>query len=326
MPKKIEVGIVVLDDVLMSAVTGIEDTFNFANIFTKEPKEPEFRLIFVSPSRKVEPTHSSVSLKTRPISDDDNFDIVIVPPIVTDIEGLFNYPGLIAWLVKMYHKGTLLSSICSGAFLLAQTGLLDNKRATTHWLFEKEFKNAFPTINTQCNRLLVNEKKVITAGGATAYQNLTLFLINKYHSPYSVHKCASYLLIDTGRDSQQCYRSPDFDISVHENEMENFLTWIKKNIQKELTIKIMAKKMGLHERSFRRRFKNAVNTTPTKYLQNQRIERAKLLLINSKRSFEEITYDVGFNNVSSFRRLFKRETSLNPGEYRKKFNSLIGQH
>lgn len=323
MPKKIKIGIVMLDDVLMSAVTGIEDTFNFANLMTKDPQEPEFKLIFVSPFRNVTPAHSSVSLKTRPIWGDDSFDIVILPPVMTDIEKFFHYPVLIEWLVKMYHKGTVLSSICVGTFLLAQTGLLDHRNATTHWLFEKEFKNAFPKINTQCHKLLVDEKKVITAGGATAYQNLTLCLMKKYHSPYSVYKCASYMLIDTGRDSQKCYRSLDFDIPVHDTEIEKLLSWIKKNIQKELTIKKMAQKMGLHERSFRRRFKNTVKTTPTKYLQNLRIEQAKLMLINSIKSFEEITYDVGFNNVSSFRRLFKRETSLNPGEYRKKFNSLI---
>jgi len=317
MEKKIQIGVVIVDNTLISAVSGIEDIFYIANKFVRRDDEPEFMLSFLSPLKEPKFSNSS-TIKTQMISNDLNFDIIIIPPIVSELEKLFHYPKLIDWLRIMHNKGSMVCSICVGAFLLAQTKLLDNKSATTHWLFEDEFKINFPKVNVKCDELIIDEGQLITAGGATAYLNLTLLLLQKYYSVKSVHKCASLLLIDN-RKEQLCYKNLNMNINIKDVEIEKLLQWIEHNYNKELTIEAMAEKINLHKRTFIRRFKNSLNITPNEYIQNLRVEEAKILLKSSTKSFEQITFTVGYNNVSSFRRLFKNKTSLNPGEYRQKF-------
>jgi transcriptional regulator GlxA family with amidase domain len=224
----------------------------------------------------------------------------------------------------MYHKGSVLSSVCAGSFILANTGLLDFKKATTHWTYEPLFEKSFPNIELDCNAMIVDEmvrsgSRIITAGGMSAYVDLALYFIEKYLSKQSANQCANLLLVERGRDSQRSYKNLATTLFIEDKAISSLLLWIKKNLHKNISTQDLAKKMNLQERSFLRQFKKVVQITPNKYLQNIRIEEAKSLLINSSKNFEEITSDVGFYNESSFRRLFKKETALTPGEYRKKF-------
>ena len=323
MKKNIKVAILVMDNSLVSAVTGLDDIFNINNNYVKEDSEVEFTTSYVCIERLSESSNSKVILKTQVISDKDEFDIIILPPMSADKELLKSFPKLNQWLISMYHKGSLLSAACVGSFLLAHTGLLDNKRATTHWLLEDEFKSIFKNVILNSEKILIDEGRIITAGGVTAYIDLALYLIERFNSGSSANRCANLLLVDRGRDSQRCYKDLSINFLVDDEEIKELLEWMKKNLDKELSSKSLSLRLKLQERTFLRRFKKSVRITPNQYLQNLRIEQSKKLLINSSKSFDEITYEVGFFNESSFRRLFKRETSLNPGEYRKKFQRFF---
>ena len=317
--KSINVAIVVLESAMVSGVAGIEDIFTIANGYCKKESDLPFKTTFVSLSNKVASQYSHVTIETKVISDDDRFDIVIIPPLMATTEIMQDQPELTAWLIKMYHKGTLLTAACAGSFLLAKTGLLDHKKATTHWVYESLFREHFPNVVLQSEMILIDEGRIITAGGMSAYMDLALYLVEKYHSSESANLCANLLLVERGRDSQRSYKDLTNTMLVDDEEIKSLLNWMKKSLHKNLSTSQLASKMKLQERSFVRRFKKALNTTPNQYLQNLRIEEAKSLLISTSKSFDLITNDVGFDNESSFRRLFKRETSLNPGEYRKKF-------
>lgn len=321
MKKQINIALVVLDDALISTVTGIEDILYLVNKFIKNKDEPELNLSYLSLDEDVKLSNSIATFKTKKINNDFSFDVVIIPPVIRDIKYLFEYKDLIIWLKNMHKKGSILCSVCVGAFVLAQTGLLDYKEATTHWLFEKEFKLNFPKIKLRCDKLVVNEDNIITAGGMNAYLNLMMIVLKRYYSAHTIYRCSSFLLIDTGRTEQTCYKDSNFNFSVADKELNELLQWIKNNLHKELTIELMAKRIGLHQRTLLRRFKKVLDITPNNYLQNLRIEEAKFLLISTNKSFSDITYSVGFFNESSFRRLFKIKTSLNPGEYRRKFKA-----
>lgn len=314
--KKIKIGIIVLENSLISAVTGLDDIFSICNVYCKHEDEAEIIISYLALDKNL--NFSKLSLKTQRIEEKDSFDIIIIPPILSE-KTLLIQPSLSKYLVKMYHKGTVLTAACAGSFILAQTGLLDYKKATTHWLFESLFLERFPNVMLHTDKILIDEGELITAGGISAYIDLALYLIEKNLSLQSANKCASLLLVDRGRESQTCYKDLNSTLLVEDKEIKNLLLWMKKNLEKKLTTKSLSLHIGLQERSFIRRFKSAVQTTPVQYLQNLRIEKAKSLLMSSKKSFEDITYEVGFNNESSFRRLFKKKTSLNPGEYRKKF-------
>jgi|LGOV01.1.fsa_nt_gb transcriptional regulator GlxA family with amidase domain len=314
-----KVAILVLQNSLISAITSINDIFTISNGYCKSANDLPFETSFVSTCKEL--NHTNIVLKTKLIDEHDNYDIIIIPPLMETIEVNKEQNKLNSWLIQMYHKGTLLTAVCAGSIVLANSGLLDYKRATTHWLYESLFKEKFPKVDLQCELLLIDEGHIITAGGMSAYVDLALYLVEKYHSKQSADICANLLLIDRGRDSQLSYKNLSSTLLVEDKEMKKLLSWMKKNLHKELTTKKLAKKMNIHERTLLRQFKKTLNLTPNQYLQNLRIEEAKALLMNTQKSFNVITDEVGFNNESSFRRLFKRETSLNPGEYRKKFQN-----
>jgi len=308
----------VLPDTLISGAIGLEDIFNISNNFCKNEQDIDFKINFVSlENDSIKNKH--LSLKSENINEDNNYDIVIIPPLTATEQLTQEKEQIISWLIKMYHNGSLLTSVCAGSFLLAQTGLLDFKKATTHWLYENLFKENYPNINLQCEMIIIDEGDIITAGGMSAYVDLALYLVEKFQSREASNFCANLLLVERGRDSQRSYKNLTTTLLIEDESIKKLLSWMKKNLHKTLTTKLLASKVNLKERSFLRLFKKTVQTTPNQYLQNLRIEEAKNLLINTHKSFDHITNDVGFDNESSFRRLFKRETSLNPGEYRKKF-------
>jgi len=313
---KISVAVLVIDGVLPSAVLGIKDIFDICNVYCRQKTEAEFVISFLGLEENI--SFSGMRFKLETYSLDKLYDIVIVPPIITGHEIIIN-SELKRWLVEAYHAKSILSAACMGSFVLGQTGLLDYKRATTHWLLEQKFQAYFPKVRLKSDKILIEDGNIVTAGGVTAYIDLVLYLIQKRLSSQSANKCASLLLVDRGRDSQQCYKDLASTMLVEDTELNKLIEWMKKNLNQKLDIKTLSKKIKMGERSVIRRFKKELKTTPIQYLQNLRIEEAKALLINTRLGFEQITYKVGFNNESSFRRLFKRETSLNPGEYRKKF-------
>jgi len=313
---KLNVAVLAMDGVLPSAVFGLKDIFDICNAYCRQKAEVEILTSFIGLEESI--SFSGIVLSLEKISLDRRYDILIIPPIITGHEITVN-SELKRWLIEAYHAKSVLAAACMGSFVLAQTGLLDYKSATTHWLLEQKFQESFPKVRLESEKILIDEGDIITAGGVTAYIDLALYLIEKRLSPQSANRCASLLLVDRGRESQQCYKDLSSAILVEDRELKKLIIWMKDNLDKNLDVKRLSKKMRLEKRSFIRRFKKELKTTPIQYLQNLRIEEAKALLTSTNRSFEQITNEVGFSNESSFRRLFKRETSLNPGEYRKKF-------
>ena len=317
LPKNINVAVVILDNTLLSSAVGLMDIFNLNNGFCKKECDANLITTFVSSSHKNQ--SSSVSLTCKALNKQNNYDIIILPPLTTTNNLIHVDNELNSWLIYMYHKGVLLTSVCAGSFILAHTGLLDYKKATTHWAYEELFEKSFNKIDLVCEQMLVDEGQLITAGGMSAYVDLALYLIEGHISKESAQTCANLLLVERGRDSQRSYKNLTTTLLIEDEEIKKLLLWSKNNLHKNIGIKELAHKINMQERSFLRRFKKVVNTTPNQYLQNLRIEEAKNLLINSAKSFDLITSEVGFFNESSFRRLFKKETSLTPSQYRKKF-------
>lgn len=153
--------------------------------------------------------------------------------------------------------------------------------------------------------------------------DLCLYIIEKYHSNKTASALANLLVIDKTRESQKSYKSFSTIFLFDDDEIKKCANLIKENLKEQYSNKILANYLNLNERTFTRRFKKALNTTPNKYMQNLRIEKAKELLITTNKSFDSITFEVGFYNESSFRKLFKRETSLNPSEFRKRYKQTI---
>ncbi len=316
--KKIKLAVLLMEGVLPSAVFGLSDIFTICNLYCKRDDEQEISTTYVSIDKRL--VLGDIQLKTKPISESENFDILIVPPMIHPIDFTID-PKLRQWIINQYHQGCIVAAACMGSFVLAQTGLLDFKKAVTHWLLEESFQKRFPNIILDREKILIDQGTLITAGGVTAYIDLALYLIEKNLSHLSANQCAALLLVDRGRESQKCYKDLCSVILVEDQAIKSLMTWMKKNLHHPMGIDLLSQKLELNKRTFMRRFHNASQLTPNQYLQNLRIEEAKALLVDTTKSFEDITFNVGYSNESTFRRLFKRETSLNPGEYRKKFKS-----
>ncbi len=284
------------------------------------PTKP-FRLTTVSvDGLPVTCTGGLILTPQQALRDIEKTDLIIVPGFMFNILSVL--PGLdkvISWLQDHAHKDTYIASMCTGAFVTAKAGLLDNKTATTHWIFSEQFKRAFPKVQLKTEQTVTDDGLMLCSAGSTTGSDLLLHIIRKFVSPQLASECSKKLLIDSSERSQTPYVTTQFKKNHQDPDILKVQVWLEKNIQQPIVMDQVASTFGLSLRNFIRRFKSATDHTPIQYLQYLRIERAKHLLESSKLNFDQITQQVGYEDVNSFRRLFKDRTGLSPSEFRKKF-------
>jgi len=316
----IKVAIVNYDKALASSIMGMLDIFAIVNTFCLDNTcKKRFETKIVHTECSVVNFNMNINFNSEKLNFKEDFDLIIVPPII-DVEFNFNdNKELIFWLQEMSYKGILISSVCVGAYILAQAGLLDYKKATSHWVIEQKLKQDYPLIKLDVDKLIVEDDNIITAGGASAYIHLCLYIVRKFISIDVAYICANFLGVDAGKSSQQHYKNLSNIATHNDKEIQSLIDWIKNNYTKTITLKDMSAKISTSQRTLIRKFKKATGELPNYYLQKLRVQKAKQLLISTNDSFEYITYLVGYTNTSTFRSLFKNMTGLNPGDYRKYF-------
>ena len=252
-----------------------------------------------------------------------NPQLIIVPGFMFNILAVL--PGLgkmIEWLQLQHRQGSYIASMCTGAFVTAQAGLLDGRCATTHWVFSEQFAQRFPKVKLQTERTVTDDGQLLCSGGSTSGSDLLLHLIRKFSSPQLAAECAKKLLVDVAVRSQTPYASTTFKKNHSDAEILKIQIWLEQRLAQSIVMEQLADEFGLSMRNLIRRFKQTTEQTPIEYLQNLRIEKAKFLLESSQQGFEQITLQVGYADGNSFRRLFKQRVGLAPSAYRKRFASL----
>jgi len=319
--KLINVAIINYEHALASAIIGIVDILAIVNTFCLDDLcSHKFETKIIHTNSHIKNFNMVINFPSEPLNDNDNFDLIIVPPLI-DLKHKFDTSEqLLDWLRLMHNKGNYISSACIGAYILAQAGLLNGKQATTHWVIEQKIKEDYPLIDLRIDQIIVEDNNIITAGGVTAYIDLCLYIVRKFISIEISYVCANYLGVDTGRTSQQHYKNLSNIATHNDKEIELLISWLRDNFFKSITLTDMSKKISTSKRTLIRKFKKATGELPNRYIQKLRVQKAKELLINTTDSFEHITYLVGYINTSSFRKLFKDMTGLNPSMYRKYFS------
>lgn len=247
-------------------------------------------------------------------------DTLIIPGIES-VDRAIPAPVLTA-IRRAWKRGARIASICSGAFVLAQTGLLDGRRATTHWRGVTEFARRFPKVRLDPNVLFVDEGRIVTSAGATAGLDMCLHLVRRDHGQAVAAEAARLAVAPLSRDGGQAqfiHREPPGTRA----SLATLLEWMSANLERALDLDALAAQMCMSPRTLSRRFRAQTGTTPIQWLLGARIRRAQELLETSSASIEEIAATAGFDSPVTFRIRFQRVTGLPPAAYRRRFNAPV---
>jgi transcriptional regulator GlxA family with amidase domain len=261
------------------------------------------------------------------IDDLDKADAVIVCDMYTSIYDVptGRYPREVTWLKRLHQDGALICSVCSGALLIAETGLLNGHRATAHWAYRNMFQRNYPKIAFRNESVLCLEAegdRIVTAGGVSAWHDLAVYLIARYCGYQQAIETAKVFLISGHSEGQSPYAVMTRPMASEDGPISDCQAWIADNYAMAKPVERMVARSGLNARTFSRRFKAATGFAPIEYVQALRIEEAKQMLETDTLSVDEVGASVGYDDSASFRRVFKRGVGLSPSAYRKKFQRI----
>lgn len=322
----IDVTVVLLGNGHGSTAVGPIEVFGSTgvlwNLATGQDAKPLFNVRTATINgQPVTPDGAAYTLApTARLADVRKTDLVIVPSIGLDIEGALkaNKP-LVGWLERQYANGAKVAGICSGVCFLAEAGILDGKRATTHWALADTMKALYPAAKWDTDLLVTEDDGVYCSGGVYAAIDLSLYLVEKLTERTLAVECAKALLLNMPRPTQAGFGvlpigAEHADAAIHEAE-----EWLAGHFHEDFRFEDLAKERGMSPRNFIRRFKAATHETPLSYLQKLRIATAKRMLEEDFRNVQDISYAVGYEDVTFFRKIFRRHTGFAPKDYRSRF-------
>lgn len=307
---------------VIEAITPPFRSFTTANEFlTAFGKAPRFEVEYVGLNYDVPANNGEYTVKThRLLKDVDHTDLLFIPPTFGSTNGgIVANAEAIPYFKKLHENGTSLASLCIGAFLLAETGLLDGRKCSTHWAHVSEFRERYPEVEVEDGAIITEHENIYSSGGASSLWNLILYLVEKFADREIAVMLAKYFALDIGRDSQSQFAIFRGQRNHGDPEIQQVQDYIEQHYEDKITIETLASLINTGRRTFERRFKLATNNTPIEYIQRVRIEAAKLLFEASRKNVSEIMFDVGYTDTKAFRDVFKKVTGLTPIEYRNKF-------
>ncbi|WP_428670365.1 GlxA family transcriptional regulator [Roseibium sp.] len=248
----------------------------------------------------------------------DAYDAVILPPSAGAVR-VEEVPDLPPFLKARHASGSVVCSACTGLNFVMAAGLAGRRKVTTHWALEQRLRAAYPQIDLDTDRLLIEYTDLITAGGLMAWVDLALALIERFLGYGTAVATARHFIVDFRRRDQRRFRRFLPDLRHGDTAVLKAQHFLEGNLEEAISIPAAAEEAGLPQRTFLRRFRAATGISPKTYLQELRIERARDLLIETEKSVSEICYAVGYNDPPSFVRLFTRLSGLPPGSFREHY-------
>ncbi|MPR11261.1 GlxA family transcriptional regulator [Microvirga tunisiensis] len=258
------------------------------------------------------------------VEDVPETDFVFVPNVMVDTPADLRRldRGLIDWIGHMYRGGAYVYAACGGSLVLAEAGLLDGLEATTHWGYADLLRRGYPNVRVCADRILVQAgpgQRIVSAGGASSWQDLVLYLVAKHVGTEEALRLSKVFLYQWHRDGQLPYAFMVRNVTHSDAVIREQQEWLAANYERPHIVSEIVQRSGLPSRSFARRFKVATGYTPIAYVQALRIEEAKQLLETTDMAVDAIGAEVGYQDTTSFHRLFRRLTAMTPAAYRRKF-------
>lgn len=268
------------------------------------------------------PVSPTVSTRDRP-----DADIIVIPELWLgpDQHLAGKYGQVTDWIRASYKKGAFIYSVCSASILLAESGLLDGREATSHWGYQQLFEQHYPKVRfrPEANLCFADAGgRLVTASGATSWHDLVLHIISRHVNPAEALRIAKVYLLKTHDEGQLPYRALVRPLPHPDSMVRDCEAWLSQHFRETSTVARAVQHSRMPERTLKRRFKVATGLSFIEYLQNLRIEEAKRLLESSTQSADEISAEVGYQDPSFFRRLFSQRTGMTPGRYRQMFQRM----
>ncbi len=321
-----KVTILGLTDTASSLISGPVDIFRNAgslwNFIFNKPETSYFDIEIVSnDGQPIKCGGNLVIHAHNSINSIQETDLLIIPSIKNIEETMTREKDVIPWIKKLYNRGAHVAAICTGTFVLAETGLLDDKIATTHWGFIESFRQRYPNVKLKPERLITESGNIFTSGGSNACYDISLYLVRKYCGDDIARKLAKAFLHDLDRISQAPWIEFQSQTAHSDKEIRSAQERLENQYINNFNFDEVAQDLGMSRRTFERRFKSTTGDTPLQYLQRVRVEAAKRILENENKSFDEVTYAVGYEDPSFFRKIFTQISGVSPKDYRIKWGT-----
>jgi transcriptional regulator GlxA family with amidase domain len=308
----------------VASIVGASEIFTEANAYYKRNGKRElYKVEIAGISKKVDYGEGLITLKPQiNISAIAKTNLIIIPSsLVRSYQKAAKGNQLLMdWIEQQYKQGAEVASVCSGAFMLASSGVLDGKNCSTHWAYADTFRNMFPKVNLKEEKLITDEHGIYTNGGAYSFLNLIIYLVEKYYDRQTAIYCSKIFQIDMDRDSQSAFAIFSTQKNHDDHIIKEAQAYIEMNLQDKISMEELSARFAVGRRHFDRRFIKATGNTPLEYAQRVKIESAKKAFETTRKNVSEVMYDVGYSDTKAFREVFRKITGMSPLEYRDKYN------
>ena len=319
-----ELGVLIYPGAQMAAVHGLTDLFGVANRIAAEHQAAQLPLLRVSHWQVSDDLPPTRVYDSHPAPENSLVAVLIPPSIAGFTEGQAP-PSLFQWLREQHASGATLGGVCVGSILLAESGLLDGRSATTHWTSAKGFAERYPAIKLKADTPIVDDGDLITTAGLMAWSELGLRLVDRLLGPSIATGTARFLVVEHSDSASECGSNFSPILNHGDAAILKVQHWLQGTGATEVSLAAMAARAGLEERTFLRRFRAATGLKPTEYCQHLRVGKAREMLEFTNGTIDHIAWTVGYQDPSAFRATFRKITGLAPSDYRNRFGVGAGQ-
>ncbi|WP_085656275.1 GlxA family transcriptional regulator [Pseudomonas sp. B11(2017)] len=317
----VELGVLIYPGAQMAAVHGLTDLFAVADAIAAEHQTVQRPLLRVSHWRAADEHAPARVYDSRP-GPDAGLVAVTIPPSIGGFDAATVPGGLMPWIRQQHAAGATLGGVCVGSWLLAESGLLDGRRATAHWTAAKAFAERYPAIELKADTPIVDDGDLITTAGLMAWSELGLRLVDRLLGPSVASATARFLVVEHSDSASECGSNFAPILNHGDAAILKVQHWLQGTGATDVSLAAMAERAALEERTFLRRFRAATGLKPTEYCQHLRVGKARELLEFTNGTIDHIAWTVGYQDPGAFRATFKKITGLAPSDYRKRFGSM----
>jgi len=329
MNKPLDVTVVILDNGFMSTAIGPMEVFYSAGRLMQfllgAHEQPRFKVRIASIDGK--PVTSAYGVSLVPhcgLEDVAQTDLVLITASHSCLlERFASSTSVVPWLRAAHENGSYLAGVCSGVALIAETGLLDQRRATTHWGVAEQYRQRYPKVRWQPEHFVTEDGGLFCGGGVYAAIDLSLYLVEKFCGHEVALECAKSLMVTPPRNLQSGYAVAPLSRPHGDERIRHIEQLLQNRFDQEISMEAIAAENAMSPRNLLRRFKAATGRLPGEYVQLLRISAARQLLERGRAPVQKVAAAVGYEDSTYFRSLFKRHTGMTPSEYRNRFGPLV---